>query len=67
MQGVMGELAGGVEVPEQDMREGRATSRLSADDNAGAEPLMRISSGGERPADAYPKFNTHQKTSIIIT
>jgi hypothetical protein len=53
MQGVMGELAGGVEVPEQDMREGRATSRLSADGNAGAEPLMRISSGGERPADAY--------------
>jgi len=53
MQGVMGELAGGVEVPEQDMREGRATSRLSIDGNAGTEPLMRISSGGERPADAY--------------
>lgn len=49
----MGELAGGVEVPEQDLREGRATSRLSGDGGGAAEPLMRISSGAERPSDAY--------------
>jgi hypothetical protein len=53
MQGVMGELSGGVEVPEQDLREGRATLRSTPDGSVGVDLLMRISSGGERPADAY--------------
>jgi len=52
IQQVLGELATGVEVPEQDLTEGRATARgRAATDSATA--LMRIRSGSERPLDAF--------------
>lgn len=57
IQGVMGELAGGVEVPEKDLREGRATLHSAPVDEAGGTPLMHILSGNKRPADAYAAIN----------
>jgi hypothetical protein len=52
IQQVLGELATGVEVPEQDIAEGRATARgRAAADSATA--LMRIRAGAERPPDAF--------------
>ncbi|MFN6961203.1 MAG: hypothetical protein ACK4N6_03085 [Rhodocyclaceae bacterium] len=48
MQGIIGDLAAGVEVPEEDVATGRATKR-----KADAEILLRIKSGSEQPRDAY--------------
>jgi len=52
IQQVMGELASGVEVPEQDLREGRASARARAggDDTP---RLMRVHSGDAAPTDAF--------------
>ncbi len=52
IQQVLGELATGVEVPEQDLAEGRATARGRAPVE-GVTALMRIRSGNERPADGF--------------
>jgi hypothetical protein len=52
IQQVLGELASGVEVPEQDLREGRATARARASAE-GAPRLMRIHSGDAAPTDAF--------------
>lgn len=52
MQGVIGDLSVGVEVPEEDIAASRATSRgktAPRDD----EPRLRIKSGTDRPADVY--------------
>lgn len=49
MQGVIGDMSGGVEVPEEDIAAGRATARGKQDE----EMLLRIKSGPERPTDAY--------------
>jgi hypothetical protein len=51
MQELMGELATGVEVPEQDLLDGRATPRFDAGGDAAR--LLRVRSGQEQPADAY--------------
>ena len=52
IQQVLGELATGVEVPEQDLAEGRATTRgRAAADNVA--PLMRVRSADGQPADAF--------------
>jgi hypothetical protein len=52
IQQILGELATGVDVPEADIAEGRATARGSAA-AADASALMRIHSGAERPTDAF--------------
>lgn len=49
MQGVIGDLSIGVEVPEEDIVAGRATARGKPDE----EKLLRIKSGAERPVDAF--------------
>jgi hypothetical protein len=48
LQSLTGDLAAGVEVPAEDIAEGRAT----AAPDAGNSRLMRVRSGRERPADA---------------
>lgn len=52
IQQILTELATGVDVPEQDLVDGRATprDRMAADD---ATTLMRIRSGSEQPVDAF--------------
>ena len=52
IQQILAGLATGVDVPEQDLLDGRATprDRMAADD---ATTLMRIRSGSEQPADAF--------------
>ena len=52
IQQILAELATGVDVPEQDLLDGRATARdrAAADDTAA---LMHIRSGSERPLDAF--------------
>lgn len=49
MQGVIGDLSAGVEVPDEDIAAGRATSRGKRED----ELLLRVKGGTERPRDAY--------------
>ncbi|MCK9202622.1 MAG: hypothetical protein M0P42_15980 [Gallionella sp.] len=55
VQEILTELSVGVEVPERDLAEGRATPKLRPDQTAGVRdyPLMRIQSGSERPSDAF--------------
>ena len=55
LQEILTELAAGVEVPERDLVEGRATPipRLDATTGLRDALLMRVRSGGERPADAH--------------
>ena len=55
VQEILTEFSVGVEVPERDLAEGRATPKLRLDSAAGLRdyPLMRVRSGGERPADAF--------------
>lgn len=55
VQEILTEFSAGVEVPERDLTEGRATPLLRPDQTAGSRnyPLMRIQSSGEPPADAY--------------
>ena len=55
VQEILTEFSVGVEVPEQDLADGRATPKVRPDMAAGLRdyPLMRIHSGGERPADAF--------------
>jgi len=52
IQQVLAELATGIDVPEQDLLDGRATARdrAAADDT---DVLMHIRSGNEQPADAF--------------
>ena len=52
MQGVIGDLSVGVEVPDEDVTAGRATTRGKTNQRDD-EPLLRIKSGTERPEDAY--------------
>jgi hypothetical protein len=49
----MAELAAGIDVPEQDLLEGRATPRDLSPAGAAVAPLVRIRSGSDRPLDAY--------------
>jgi hypothetical protein len=55
MQEILTEFSVGVEVPERDLTEGRATPMLHLDPAAGTRnyPLMRILSSGDRPVDAF--------------
>lgn len=55
VQEILTEFSVGVDVPERDLAEGRATPKLRLDPGAGLRdyPLMRIQSGDERPADAF--------------
>jgi len=53
MQEILTELAAGVEVPEQDVAEGRATSVPILGGNAEPRPLIHIHSSSERPLDDY--------------
>ena len=55
MQEILSELSAGVEVPEQDLSEGRATTRPLSDPDADPRsyPLVRIQAGSGRPPDAY--------------
>jgi hypothetical protein len=55
VQEILVEFSIGVEVPERDLAEGRATSMLRLDPAAGSRnyPLMHIRSNSERPADAF--------------
>jgi hypothetical protein len=62
MQEILIELAAGVEVPEQDLAQGRATpSRLSGDSEAPARPLIRIHASDERPIDAFAAVNYRER------
>lgn len=53
MQEILTELAAGVEVPEQDVAERRATSVPNLGGDAEPHPLIHIHSSGERPIDAF--------------
>lgn len=53
MQGVIGDLSTGVEVPSEDIAEGRATGRGKLAPGEADDSLLRIRSGMEKPADAY--------------
>jgi len=55
LQEILTELAAGVEVPERDLAEGRATPIPHLEAAAGLRdaPVMRVRSGGEPPADAH--------------
>lgn len=55
VQEILVEFSIGVEVPERDLAEGRATPMLRLDPAAGSRnyPLMHIRSSSERPADAF--------------
>jgi hypothetical protein len=55
VQEILSEFSVGVEVPEGDLAEGRATPMLHFDSAAGSRnyPLMRIRSSSERPADTF--------------
>jgi len=51
IQQILGELSSGVQVPEQDIKEERATGRGRT--GAGPAPLIAIRAGDEKPDDAY--------------
>jgi hypothetical protein len=53
IQELMGELSAGVDVPEQDLRDGRATQRPGPVAGPSDARLVHIRSGDERPSDAY--------------
>jgi hypothetical protein len=53
MQEILSELSAGVEVPEQDLSEGRATPRPPLDTDARKYPLVRIQASSGRPLNAY--------------
>lgn len=53
MQEILSELSAGVEVPEQDLSEGRATPRPPSDPDPRNAPLVRIQAGSGQPPDAY--------------
>jgi hypothetical protein len=53
MQEILVELAAGVEVPEGDVAEGRATRVPTVGDDMKHGPLIHIHSGPVRPVDAY--------------
>jgi hypothetical protein len=55
LQEILTELAAGVDVPERDLAEGRATPipRLNAAAGLRDALVMRVRSGGEQPADAH--------------
>ena len=55
LQEILTELGAGVEVPERDLAEGRATPMPHQDATAGSHDnlLLRVRSGGEPPADAH--------------
>lgn len=50
---ILAELSTGVEVPEQDTAEGRATTAPSLSDRPHATPIAHIHSSSEQPANAY--------------
>ena len=52
MQGITGELSAGVDVPEQDVLDGRATRRSNTLSNK-SDSLLRVGNSLERPADAF--------------
>jgi hypothetical protein len=53
MQEILSELSAGVEVPEQDLSEGRATPRQLLDTDPRKYPLVHIQASSGRPVDAY--------------
>ena len=53
MQEILTELAAGVEVPEEDVAELRATSMPILSTDAAPRPLIRIHSGAEQPTDSF--------------
>lgn len=53
MQELMGELTSGIDVPEEDLLDGRATPRSGSAAGAAAAGLVHIRSSSERPLDAY--------------
>jgi hypothetical protein len=59
MQGVMGALAAGVEVPPEDVRDGRATGLRPSTGQPEDAPLMRVRASAERPADAFAVVQYH--------
>ena len=50
---ILAELSGGVDVPAQDLTEGRATTMTPPGERSRRLPVARIHSGPEPPADAY--------------
>jgi len=53
MQALMGEMSTGVDIPEQDLLDRRATSRRTHSASSGDAPLMNVRSSNERPVDAF--------------
>ena len=52
MQGIAGELSSGVNVPEQDIQDGRASRRANPR-FSGSETLLRVENSLQRPSDAF--------------
>lgn len=59
MQGVMGAVAAGVEVPPEDIVEGRATGLRSSNDQPDDASLVRVHANVERPVDAFAMVRYH--------
>jgi hypothetical protein len=53
MQELMGELSAGIDVPERDLLDGRATRRPGSEAGASDVRLVHIRSSDEQPLDAY--------------
>ena len=56
MQGITGELSAGVEIPEQDLRDGRATRR-AGNVSSSDDYLLQVGNSLERPGDAFIAVN----------
>ena len=52
MQGITSELSAGVDIPDQDLRHGRATRRVTPD-AVGNDYLLKVGNSLERPVDAF--------------
>lgn len=59
LQGVMGAVAAGVEVPEADLGEGRATPMRRSMGPVDEAVLIRVRASAERPADAFAAVQYH--------
>ena len=53
MQEILVDLGAGVDIPESDLKEGRATTMPLSGQDAADYPLVHIRVGNERPRDAY--------------
>lgn len=59
LQGVMGAVSAGVEIPDTDLQEGRATPMRRNREAVEEEALVRVHAGSDRPVDAFAAVQYH--------